>query len=42
MTAKDSEEDVEAEMAAGGAGHVTKPINSMALLRQVKKLLGIN
>ncbi|NTV29518.1 MAG: response regulator [Candidatus Omnitrophica bacterium] len=42
LTAKDSEEDVQAELEAGAVGHVTKPINSMALLRQVKKILGIN
>ncbi len=42
LTAKDSEEDKQAEIAVGAVGHITKPINSMALLRQVKKIMGIN
>ena len=42
LTAKDSEDDIQAELAVGGIGHVTKPINSMALVRQVQKILGMN
>jgi len=40
LTAKSSVDDIQAEMAVGAIGHITKPINSMALVRQVKKLLG--
>lgn len=39
LTAKDSDDDVKAEMAVGAVGHVTKPINSNSLLRLVKKTL---
>lgn len=40
LTAKDSEDDIEAEMSLGAITHVNKPINSMALLREIKKILG--
>lgn len=39
LTAKDSDDDVKAEMAAGAAGHVTKPINSASLVRLIKKTM---
>jgi DNA-binding response OmpR family regulator len=42
LTAKDSDDDVQAEREAGAVGHVTKPINSMSLLREVKKILQVN
>lgn len=42
VTAKDSEDDIQAELAVGGIGHVTKPVNSMALVKQIKKILGMN
>jgi putative two-component system response regulator len=41
LTAKNSEDDVQAELAAGATGHITKPINSASLVREVKKSLGI-
>ena len=40
LTAKNSEDDIQAELAVGAVGHITKPINSMALVRQVKNILG--
>jgi DNA-binding response OmpR family regulator len=40
LTAKDSEDDVQAELDAGAVGHVTKPINSTHLLRLIRKILG--
>ncbi len=41
LTAKDSEDDVKAELDAGAIGHITKPINSMSLVRQIKKILEV-
>ena len=41
LTAKDSEDDVKAELAAGAVGHVTKPINSASLVRLIKKTMGL-
>jgi DNA-binding response OmpR family regulator len=41
LTAKDSEDDVRAEIEAGASGHITKPVNSMPLVRQIKKTLGV-
>lgn len=41
LTAKDSEDDVQAELEAGAVGHVTKPINSAQLVKLVKKILGM-
>ena len=41
LTAKDSEDDVKAELDVGAIGHVTKPINSMSLVRQIKKILEV-
>src|SRR5882724_11468629 len=40
LTSKDSPDDVQAEIAAGGIGHLTKPINPQYLLAQVKRILG--
>jgi len=40
LTSKDSPDDVQAEVAAGGIGHLTKPINPQYLLAQVKRILG--
>lgn len=42
LTAKSSEDDIKAELEAGAIAHITKPINSMSLVQQVKKILGIN
>ena len=40
LTSKDSEDDVTAELQAGAVGHVTKPVNSMSLVRKIKHILG--
>lgn len=40
LTAKDSPDDIEAEMRVGGASHLTKPVNAKMLLAEVKKILG--
>ena len=40
LTAKDSDDDIEAELSLRAISHVNKPINSMALLREIKKILG--
>ncbi len=40
FTAKDSPDDVAAEIEAGAVGHVTKPVNSMSLVRKIKEILG--
>ncbi|MEI6438518.1 MAG: apolipoprotein N-acyltransferase [Candidatus Omnitrophota bacterium] len=39
LTAKDSDDDVKAEMAAGAIGHVSKPINSASLVRLINKTI---
>ncbi len=41
LTAKSSEDDIRAEIEAGGCGHISKPINSMPLVRQIQKILGV-
>ncbi len=38
LTAKDSADDITAELKAGGAGHITKPFDSKDLLEKVKVL----
>lgn len=40
LTAKDSPDDIKAEMAAGGISHLTKPVNAKMLLAEIKKILG--
>jgi DNA-binding response OmpR family regulator len=40
LTAKDSDDDVAAELGVGAVGHVTKPVNSMSLVRKIKQILG--
>jgi len=40
LTAKDSPDDVAAEMAAGAEAHMTKPVNSRTLLGEVRRILG--
>ena len=40
LSAKDSDDDIAAELAAGAVGHLTKPVNSTSLLRKVKQILG--
>ncbi|NLE65432.1 MAG: response regulator [Elusimicrobia bacterium] len=41
LTAKDSEDDVRAEMQAGAVAHITKPINPGVLVKTLKGVLGI-
>ncbi len=40
LTAKDSPDDVEAELAAGGLMHLTKPVNAKLLVSQIRKIIG--
>ena len=40
LTAKDSPDDVKAEMEAGGICHLTKPVNAQKLLAEIKRVLG--
>lgn len=40
LTSKDSPDDVQAELEAGGIGHLTKPINPQYLIAQIKRVLG--
>ncbi len=40
LTAKDSEDDIKAELAAGGISHLTKPVSANTLLVEIKKILG--
>ncbi|MEW5894998.1 MAG: response regulator [Candidatus Omnitrophota bacterium] len=40
LTAKDSEDDIKAEMEVGGVGHMTKPIKTKVLLNEIKRVLG--
>ena len=40
LTSKDSPDDVQAELEAGGIGHLTKPINPQYLIAQIKRILG--
>jgi len=39
LTSKDSKDDIEAEMQAGGQEHITKPVNTKELLASVNKIL---
>lgn len=39
LTAKDSPDDVKAELAAGAIAHITKPFNTGKLLEEIKKAL---
>ena len=41
LTAKDSPDDVKAEIEAGGLSHITKPIEPPQLLAEIKKIVGI-
>lgn len=40
LTAKDSEDDIKAELDAGAVTHLTKPIDSAQLVAVVKGILG--
>ena len=39
LTAKDSEDDIKAEIEVGGAGHMTKPIKTKILLNEIRRVL---
>ena len=41
LTAKDSDDDVQAEFDAGAIGHVTKPVNTSVFMKLVKRALGL-
>ena len=40
LTAKDSEDDVKAEMEAGAITHLTKPVNPADLLKTIDGIIG--
>jgi len=40
LTAKDSDDDIEAEMEVGALTHLTKPVNADVLLKTVKGCIG--
>jgi len=40
LTAKDSPDDIKAEMAAGGHAHLTKPVNGKILVSEIKRVIG--
>ena len=41
LTAKDSPDDIKAEMEIGAVSHLTKPVNFFKLLSEVKRILGL-
>ena len=40
LTAKDSEDDVKAEMEVGAIAHLTKPVNPTDLLKAIEEFIG--
>jgi DNA-binding response OmpR family regulator len=40
LTAKDSEDDIKAELEAGAITHLTKPVDPSALLRTIDSIIG--
>jgi DNA-binding response OmpR family regulator len=40
LTAKDSEDDIQAELDAGAVTHLTKPVNPSDLLQVVNRIIG--
>ncbi len=40
LTAKDSEDDVKAELEAGAIAHLTKPVNPADLLQTIEGIIG--
>ena len=41
LTAKDSPDDIKAELEVGAITHLTKPINTQQLIAEIKKILGV-
>ena len=39
LTAKESDDDIQAEMDAGGAAHLTKPVDPVRLLETINSLI---
>ena len=42
LTAKESQDDIEAEKEAGGISHLTKPVNAKELLSIISDLIGVS
>ena len=40
LTAKDSEDDIKAELEAGAITHLTKPVNPSELLQTIRSIIG--
>ncbi len=40
LTAKDSDDDIEAELKVGGIAHLTKPVDAQELLKVIKGIVG--
>jgi DNA-binding response OmpR family regulator len=40
LTAKDSEDDIKAELEAGASRHLTKPVNPAELLQSIEGIVG--
>jgi len=40
LTAKDSPDDIKAEMDLGAIAHVTKPLHARLMVAKVKEILG--
>jgi DNA-binding response OmpR family regulator len=40
LTAKDSEDDIEAELEAGAVTHLTKPVDPKELLKAINQVIG--
>src|SRR5580658_9398798 len=40
LTAKDSDDDVKAEMEAGAVTHLTKPVNPAGLIKTISEIIG--
>ena len=40
LTAKDSEDDIKAELEAGAVAHLTKPVNPTDLIQSIHEIIG--